>query len=194
MPFKHKNRQWTFEERHFEIEMYTLIQKLTPVKLLRRSEWWNVIFIWVLAISVVMSFDHSPPLFIMPCFDFFLPVSKWCWCGPAATPSKRATSCSPRLRCSSGHAACCRSWWTSPYCYRFITTAATHRNRSHTPPHTPPVPKPSERPRKLSGDSWGSPYRGTVDMCKHAWVPLHLEIMLAAHSHLYVYMKTHTNP
>lgn len=87
------------------------------------------------------------------------------------TPLKRGTSSSPRLRCSSGFAACCRSSWTSPSSSRFTTTAATRRNQCHTQFLTPPVPKPSENISIISEDTTkqqrGRPYRGTVEMYKH---------------------------
>ena len=141
-----------------------------------------------------VSFIHHP------FSSSLLPVSRWCWCGPAATPSRRDTSCSPRPPCSSGRAACCRSAWTSPSCSRFTTTAATRRNRCPTPSPTPPVPKPSESLRQLPEDvstlrstREEALFRGAVDMNKHTRVPKHLETMQAAHSHLQVYIKTHTH-
>uniref|UniRef100_A0A8D0CLN1 Solute carrier family 66 member 2 n=1 Tax=Scleropages formosus TaxID=113540 RepID=A0A8D0CLN1_SCLFO len=68
---------------------------------------------------------------------------RWSACGPAATLSRRATSCSLRHPCSSGSAACCRCASTSPSSSRSTTTAVTHRSQSPTR-STRPVPRLSE--------------------------------------------------
>lgn len=91
------------------------------------------------------------PFLILLFLSLFV-VSRWCWCGLVAIPSRLFTLSWTRLLSSSPFVDCSRYLWTWPSYYRFTSTATTLRSQ-HRTPHTQPVQRHSEA---HSGDGYRS--------------------------------------